>query len=344
MISVLALTLTGALIGFLRYNFNPASIFLGDSGSLLIGFTLAALSVFGAQKASTAVAVAIPLLAFGLPVVDTGFSMMRRFISGKPLFEADREHIHHMLLARGWSQRRVALILYGVCAAFGLLALLSVSDTSGRAAGLVLFVVGVVVIIAVGHLRYHEVDEIRASMKRNVVERRLRAANNIHIRRASRAVSQAKTLNELFEALTKMLELSEFVYVVVQLGRAHGEAHNERILSLEQKAGTALRRAQLRNGLINWSWERGDIEAAEVVGSGHFWTLRVPLMTQRAAWGYINFYRGFDSDTMLLDTNYLCNLFQREMARAAERLLATNAEIGNFESAQLPGLRIAGGK
>lgn len=83
LVSVVALALTGALIGFLRYNFNPASIFLGDSGSLLIGFTLAALSVLGAQKASTAVAVAIPLLAFGLPMVDTGFSMVRRFIGGK---------------------------------------------------------------------------------------------------------------------------------------------------------------------------------------------------------------------------------------------------------------------
>src|SRR5205814_8856097 len=115
-VGVMALVLTGALAGFLRYNFNQASIFLGDSGSLFVGFALAALSLQGAQKASTAVAVAIPILAFGLPVVDTGVTIARRFISGKPLFQGDREHIHHMLLARGWSQRRVALVLYSVSA------------------------------------------------------------------------------------------------------------------------------------------------------------------------------------------------------------------------------------
>ena len=103
-VAVIALALSGALAGFLRYNFNPASIFLGDSGSLLVGFMLAALSVQGSQKASTAVAVAIPILAFGLPVVDTGVTIARRFLSGRPLFKGDREHIHHMLLARGWSQ------------------------------------------------------------------------------------------------------------------------------------------------------------------------------------------------------------------------------------------------
>ncbi|HXM35828.1 MAG TPA: MraY family glycosyltransferase, partial [Pyrinomonadaceae bacterium] len=107
---VVTLALSGALAGFLRYNFNPASIFLGDSGALFVGFTLAALSVLGTQKATTAVAVITPILAFGLPVVDTGVTMARRMISGRPVFQGDSEHIHHMLLARGWSQRHVALV------------------------------------------------------------------------------------------------------------------------------------------------------------------------------------------------------------------------------------------
>src|SRR5438309_1673233 len=175
MVTVVALVLTGALAGFLRYNFNPASIFLGDSGSLFIGFALAALSIQGSQKASTAVAVAIPILACGLPVVDAGVTIARRFVSGKPIFQGDREHIHHMLLALGWSQRRVALVLYGVSAVFGLLAMVFVN--SGNMTAIVLFVVGVAVVVAVGHLRYHEVEEIRASVKRNIGERRTRAAN-----------------------------------------------------------------------------------------------------------------------------------------------------------------------
>src|SRR4030095_8924027 len=158
-VTVVALALSGALAAFLRYNFNPASIFLGDSGALFVGFTLASLSVQGSQKASTAVAVAIPLFACGLAVVDTGVTIARRLLNGKPVFEGDREHIHHMLLARGWSQRQVALTLYGVCAAFGLLALLFVSNVKSTS-GLILFVVSVAIVLAVGHLRYHEVDEI----------------------------------------------------------------------------------------------------------------------------------------------------------------------------------------
>lgn len=295
-VAVVSCVLCGALVGFLRYNFNPASIFLGDSGALFIGFVLAALSVQGAQKASTAVAVAIPLLAFGVPVVDTGFTLVRRFLGGRPLFEGDREHIHHMLLARGWSQRRVAFVLYGASALFGLAALFVVSD-AGRATGFLLFIVAACVVLGVGRLRYHEVDEIRAGLRRNLGERRLRAANNIRVRRATRRMSEAAAPDELFAALRELLELGEFVYARVRLGRGEGGAS------------------------IDWSWERGDIEAALVHTSGRFWALRLPLSNERGAWGYVNLYRGCDADELLLDINYLCNLFQREAALAAERIL-----------------------
>jgi UDP-GlcNAc:undecaprenyl-phosphate GlcNAc-1-phosphate transferase len=321
-VTVIALVLAGSLIGFLRYNFNPASIFLGDSGALFVGFTLAALAVQGTQKASTVVAIVIPLLAFGVPMVDTGFTMVRRFISGRPLFEGDREHIHHMLLSRGWSQRRVAFVLYGACALFGLMAMLFVGE-AGRTTGLILFVVGVAVVLAVGRLRYHEIDEIKASVKRNIGNRRVRAANNLRIRRAARSMSEAKTLREFFEAVELMLELGEFVYVVAGLGCGGDGARNERVLEREKKTD-ALHRAELRGDFIQWTWERGDVTAAEVVGSEQFWTLRLPLSTERAVWGYINLYRALDSRTLMFDINYLCHLFQREMAQAAERILSAD--------------------
>src|SRR6185503_16227308 len=197
LITVFSIVLCGCLIGFLPYNFHPASIFLGDSGALFIGFMLAALSVLGTQKASTAVAVTIPIIAFGVPVFDTGLSIVRRFIGGRPLFQGDREHIHHMLLARGWSQRRATLVLYGVCALFGLTALIFPA-TGSKLTGFMLFVISVAVIIAVGHLRYHEVDELRAGVKRTVADRRLRVANNIRVRRAALALSKASDLDEMF--------------------------------------------------------------------------------------------------------------------------------------------------
>ena len=326
LVIVTTLALVGALVGFLRYNFNPASIFLGDSGSLFVGFMLAVLSLQGTQKAPTAVAIAIPLMAFGLPIIDTSFSIVRRFVGGRPIFQGDREHIHHMLLARGWSQRRVAIVLYGVCAIFGMLALLFVNDT-GHERGLVLFIVGVAVVVAVGHLRYHEVDEFKASMRRNLAESRLRLANNIRIRRASRALSQANTLGELFSAIQEMLELGEFVYATAQIGRGGDDARN-RLALLHEKGAPSLRGSEIRRGLICWSWERGDIGGAEVQGSPRFWSLRLPLSTDHAGWGYINLYREFENSTLPLDINYLCSLFQLEMAQAVERVLLGKGEMG----------------
>lgn len=323
-VTVMALALAGALIGFLRYNFNPASIFLGDSGALFMGFMLAALSVQGTQKASTVVAIMIPLLAFGVPMVDTGFTIVRRFISGKPLFQGDREHIHHMLLARGWSQRRVAFVLYGVCALFGLMAMLFVGE-SARTTGLMLFVIGVAVIFAVGRLRYHEIDEIKASVKRNIGERRLRAANNLRIRRATRALSEATTLEEIFAAIQTMLEFGEFVYAVAEIGCETDNARNELVFELERKSGS-LRQANLSEGLIRWTWERGDVEPEEVIKSGHCWTLHIPLSTAKAGWGYIKLYRIIDSGHLMLDINYLGHLFQRQMSLAVERVVKKGTE------------------
>jgi UDP-GlcNAc:undecaprenyl-phosphate/decaprenyl-phosphate GlcNAc-1-phosphate transferase len=322
---VITLVLAGALIGFLRYNINPASIFLGDSGALFIGFLLAALSLLSSQKASTAVAVAIPLMAFGLPVIDTGFTLARRFISGKPLFEGDREHIHHKLLERGWSQRRVAFVLYGVCALFGMLALLFVSDDGGgKLTGLLLLVTGAAVVLVAGRLRYHEVDEVKASVKRNVIDRRARAANNVAVRRASRALSHACTLGDMLAAVRDMLELGEFAYATVQLGRDDDTEASERLLSRE-KGDRRLSGVEVRGGIICWEWERGDIRGHDILGSHLFWTLRMPLSTETAAWGYINLYREFGADGLLLDVNYLCTLFQKELARAAERIFSDPA-------------------
>jgi len=328
LITIMAAALCGSLIGFLPFNFNPASIFLGDSGSLFIGFTLAALSVLGTQKASTAVAVAIPLIAFGVPVVDTGFSLMRRLIGGRPLFQGDREHIHHMLLARGWSQRRVAMVLYGACALFGLSALVLVNDSGMRKTGLVLFVVGAVTLLAVERLRYHEVDEVKASMRR-FTERRLRLANNIRVRRASRVMSKAMTATEIFGALEELLEVGEFAYATVQLGHAgNGNGKGHGVVGQERTSVTP--GTEHGSELIHWSWERGNLESGEIVGSGRFWTLRLPLFTQNAEWGYLNLYREFDRESLLLDINYLYDLFQRETAKAVERVLTAARQQENF--------------
>ena len=320
LVAVIALVLTGALAGFLRYNFNPASIFLGDSGSLFVGFALATLSVQGSQKASTAVAVAIPILAFGLPVVDTTVAIARRFLSRKPIFQGDREHIHHMLLERGWSQRRVALVLYGVSALFGLLAMLFVNSGNSLTA-VVLFVVGVAVVLALGKLRYHEVDELRASVKRNIGERRTRAANNLRMRRACRAVSGAQSLDELFDGVLEVLELGEFVYAAALLSCNGRLEMNESALDLAGKNGS-MRYAAINQGRIHWTWKHSDFTDVDIVGSDNFWAMRLPLGSVRGSLGYLNLYRPFDADLLLFDVNYRTTVFQPAVAHAAERIFA----------------------
>jgi UDP-GlcNAc:undecaprenyl-phosphate/decaprenyl-phosphate GlcNAc-1-phosphate transferase len=114
-------TLMGATLGFLLFNFNPARIFMGDSGSYFLGFVLAAMSAAGPHhKTSTAVSILVPILALGLPIFDTLFAMIRRFIKRQPVFGADRGHIHHRLLDLGLTPRRAVLLLYGISLIFTL--------------------------------------------------------------------------------------------------------------------------------------------------------------------------------------------------------------------------------
>ena len=356
---VIALVLCGAVAGFLRYNFNPASIFLGDSGALFIGFLLAAMSVLGTQKATTAVAIVVPILAFGFPVVDTAMAMGRRLVSRKPVFQGDNEHIHHMLLARGWSQRRVALVLYGVCAAFGLVALIFPASGS-KLTGFMLFVISVAVIVAVGHLRYHEVAEIRAGVKRTVGDRRLRVANNIRVRRAALALSKASDLHEMFEAVRHMLDFGEFTFANAQVGQAGRAETNERAFeaSRERHPRQAL---ELRHGRIYWSWSRrelikrgsepqaewrnGDASRAERLERegarcesmavdgfrsappDDAWSFRLPLVKDGVEWGWVNFYHSLNGEALLVDTNYLSDLFRREFTEAAARIITLHEEI-----------------
>jgi UDP-GlcNAc:undecaprenyl-phosphate/decaprenyl-phosphate GlcNAc-1-phosphate transferase len=132
--AMLLAAFVGAMLGFLVYNFEPASIFLGDSGSLVTGFLLATTAIAGWQKGATALASAVPLLIFALPIADAGLTLLRRTLA-RPvvggslrtlalrIVEPDREHIHHRLLAMGWSVRYTVIVLYGVTALLSILAL-----------------------------------------------------------------------------------------------------------------------------------------------------------------------------------------------------------------------------
>jgi len=266
----------------------------------------------------------VPILAFGFPVVDTTMTMGRRLLSRKPVFQGDNEHIHHMLLARGWSQRRAALVLYGVCAVFGLVALIFPA-TGSKLTGFMLFVISVAVIIAVGHLRYHEVDELRAGVKRTVADRRLRVANNIRVRRAAVALSKASDLHEMFEATRQLLEFDEFSFANAQVGQPGRADMNERAFeaSLLRHPKQVL---QFRNGRVFWSWSGEGVEVDEPTLSRSHWSLRLPLVKDGVEWGWLNFYRSLDDETLLVTTNYLSDLFRREFTEAASRIFTVHEQ------------------
>lgn len=118
------LALAGAALGFLPYNFYPAKIFMGDGGSLYLGFMLATLSVLGTVKSATLVTMIIPVLVLGVPIFDTFFAIFRRFVNKRPIMEADKGHLHHRLMKLGYGQRRATLMLYGITAIMGVAAVL----------------------------------------------------------------------------------------------------------------------------------------------------------------------------------------------------------------------------
>lgn len=117
--AILSAAFVGGVLGFLPYNFHPARIFLGDTGSMLLGYVLGALSVLGTYKSYTALSLLVPLAALGVPVADTALAILRRWRAGRPIFQADTEHLHHRLLRRGLSQRQTAAVLYLVTGVLG---------------------------------------------------------------------------------------------------------------------------------------------------------------------------------------------------------------------------------
>lgn len=148
---ILATALAGSLLGFLPFNFNPARTFMGDTGSNFIGFTLSVISIMGVAKTYTAIIIVAPLLVLALPIFDTSFAIIRRIVrekSIKAVFKADRGHLHHKLIDRGYTQKQAVFILYGISATFGLFAIILLESGLWKAMSFALLVIA---IFAIGY-------------------------------------------------------------------------------------------------------------------------------------------------------------------------------------------------
>ena len=301
LVSFLAIALAGAMLGFLRYNVNPASIFLGDSGSLFIGFVLSALALVGSQKATTMVAVAIPLIAFGLPILDVGLAVARRLLRGTPLFQGDDDHIHHKLLKMGLSPRKAALVLYAATAGFGLLSLVLLHGDSMIA--LVLCVVGCGVWVGVERLHYAEFGELRSFVER-AGQRRQVLVNNLAVRKAAETLKSCGDLERVCETLNGALAplgFDGFMLESAELGRVG-------------PGNLAPFKATI-DGRFRCDWN-GSVPKPE-------WEIRVALMTAAGEkWGQLAVYRKCFEDRMLFDIHLLNGEFRRVLVEAIQRGLA----------------------
>jgi len=304
MIGLIGLALAGAILGFLRFNFNPATIFLGDCGSLFIGFVLSVLALVGAGKSSTAVAVAIPVVSFGLPILETGISVVRRFLSGQPLFAPDRHHIHHKLLERGLSQRQVVVILYGVSAIFGLLSALLLYP-GGPAIGVVLFVIGAGIWIGVQHLDYPEFFELHRIARRTLEQKQV-IVNNLAFRRATFRLAKVDCFAELSQVLAETFHGNDFDGFELRsamLGRSHASSFG-------------------RDSMVHLAWAR--------VASTHSvpaWSMSLDLaLPNSGRRGCLMVYKQHAQSALQVDINLLLQEFRTVLAQALSRALKAQGE------------------
>lgn len=136
LVALAMLAIGGAALGFIPFNFHPARIFMGDGGSLFLGFMLASISIIGPVKGATVLATVVPVLVLGVPIFDTAFAILRRLVNKRPIMEADKGHLHHRLMAAGLGQRRSVLTLYGISGVMGVAAILFSRDLFLESAGL----------------------------------------------------------------------------------------------------------------------------------------------------------------------------------------------------------------
>jgi UDP-GlcNAc:undecaprenyl-phosphate GlcNAc-1-phosphate transferase len=275
-VCILAITLAGSLLGFLRFNFAPATIFLGDSGSLFLGFVLATLAIHTSQKSSTLIAIVVPFVAFGLPLMDTSLTVVRRFLSGRPLFLADKDHIHHRLLQNRLTLKVVVLSLYGLAALFSLGSLLIIKST-GSLVALVAVLAGASGWFLTGGLRYEELSELNVYVSRAVQSQRRVLANQILIRKVASQLEEACSLEGSWQVLTSALEALDFDRINCQLPQWPFEGAP----SLE-------------------AWSREGVE-----NPNKYWNVSIPLRLGEKVVGDLQVWRALKRDRLLFQFSSL---------------------------------------
>ncbi len=222
--------LAGALLGFLLFNSNPASIFMGDGGSYFIGFMLASVSMMGSFKGQTAASILIPMIALGFPLMETIWSTMRRFIYGQKLFSPDRDHIHHRLMALGLSQKKAVLILYGITVLMGGFSIAMVYTHDNKTA-LLLLLFAVAIIIGMqklGYLDFLGSDSFRYWLK-DVSDEAGISLERRSFLNFQMAIQNSGNLEDMWKNLTRAVQWLQFDLVELRMeNKSRFDSQNER--------------------------------------------------------------------------------------------------------------------
>ena len=294
-IGLVAAALAGAILGFLPFNFPPARSFLGDSGSMLAGFLLAGLAVEGSTKGPTLVAIAVPLVAFAVPVFDTTITVVRRLVRGQPIFQRDQGHVHHRLQQFGYSPRQVAGMIYVASAFFALLAMLFINP-SVRSFAVVLIVVGAAMLVVVRFLKLHEINELARLARRGVLQPRS-IVMNVQLRRAAERLETAHTLTDLHSALAILFGGSEFDEIVLK------------VAPLRERRG-----ASVTWHLVDGAFRKGDVERQH-----DEWEVVCPF--DGKGWvGALHLRRRLGRRSLMMDLNLLMEIVQPALENVAARI------------------------
>jgi len=221
LMAILMLALLGSLTGFLFFNFNPAKVFMGDCGSLFLGFTIASASVICATKSTALVALALPALALGIPIFDTLFSMLRRFLERRGMFSPDRAHFHHRLVDLGLKQRHVVIIIYVMTfLSVGLGMFMMVTRNSDSL--IIFFCILLLLLLAfrvVGSVRLRETISGLQDKYRMVNQRR---QEFMHFEQAQLHFRNARTPEQWWAAICKAAEEMDFAWVSLKTTKKDG--------------------------------------------------------------------------------------------------------------------------
>jgi UDP-GlcNAc:undecaprenyl-phosphate/decaprenyl-phosphate GlcNAc-1-phosphate transferase len=287
----------GAASGFLPFNFFPARIFLGDSGSMLLGFLVACATIAGGRNESTSWVILFPLLACGLPALDVVFSVARRLLRGVPLFSADRNHVHHKLLELGLTHVQAVLVMCSVAAVLAALTVL-VRTSWG--------LVAVPLIVAVGiwyglyRLGYHEFYELLRLVQRAIVQRFV-IANNLDFRHAMDELRYVESVQELCFVLERALVSNEFDGFELQIsGPIVGHL----------PAGDRV--------AYSWKRPRTRVEGDHV----GYWRLEMECSPRSDSSAKFIFLRQQDHRAILLDLNTVTTLLASALTETVTRIAA----------------------